>query len=325
MTQKFEKIVIAGGTGFIGRHLVREFHKTDTDIVVLTRSPGHRSGDPDYHHVRLVQWSPEDSEWIRELEGADAVINLVGKNLAAGRWTRSVKEAILQSRIESVRMLTEAVESLPAPPNTFIQASAVGFYGNRTDINTTEATPPGRGFLADVCTRWEAAARPLVDQTGMRTVILRFGVVLGIEDGFYRKMACMVRRFMGSVPGPGDNWISWIYIRDLIAIITRCLHDSLMRGIYNAVAPEPVQSSEFMHMLAATWSRPVMPSPPMFILRLALGDMLDELILASQHVIPDRLQRIGHDFEYSNAESALTALHNECRKRSEPVECPSDL
>lgn len=324
-TPSIEKIVIAGGTGFVGKHLVRELHKSDADIVVLTRSPGKRSGDPDYHHVRLVQWSPEDTDWIAELENADAVVNLAGRSLIAGRWTRSVKNEILASRLESVRILVDALKCVDRPPKTFIQASAVGFYGTRTGMNVTEEAAPGSGFLADVCRQWENGLESLTQSSTVRTVILRFGVVMGIDDGFYRRMACMTRRFMGTIPGSGDNWLSWIHVQDLVSILLRSIHDTAMNGVYNAVAPRPIQSGDFLHALAKTWSRPLIPSPPLFILRMTLGEMLDELILASQHVVPHRLMEMNHEFRFSEAVPALDALREECRKRATPVECPTEL
>ncbi|MBN1297397.1 TIGR01777 family oxidoreductase [bacterium] len=317
------KLVIAGGSGFIGRHLIRSLKDNGLEMIVLTRSEGSRSRDPDYRDVRFVQWTADDPDWINELAGADAVVNLAGKPIGSGPWTNRSKSLIMSSRVDTVRTLVNAIQSVSSPPRCYIQASAVGFYGTHTTMNVTENDGPGQGFLADVCRQWESGIIPL-NTLGIRSVCLRFGIVLGIHDGFYRRMACLVRHFMGTIIGSGQNWISWIHYQDVVKIIRRAITDAGMTGAYNATAPQPIQNGPFMHTLAQTWSRPLLPSPPLFVLRMTLGDMLDELILASHHVVPHRLLQSAFTFHYSNCGNALLQLREECRRRKHPISCPKN-
>jgi uncharacterized protein len=207
-----------------------------------------------------------------------------------------------------------------------IQSSAVGFYGTQTGLNTSEIARKGSGFLAEVTHKWESTLDPLKQVADVRTIILRSGVVLGIEGGLYKKITCLVRHFIGGIIGNGKNWMSWIHIDDLVRIIERALKNSDMSGVYNSVAPEPVQSAEFMRKLAKTWHRPLVPTPPVTLLRLALGDIVDELMLASQHVIPACLTAEEFTFNYPSLEKALQALHSQANRRDlPPYDCKTEI
>ena len=318
------KIVLSGGSGFIGRHLVERFLSRGWEVVLLSRQPEKLEQDPLFSRVGLVKWSTHTDSWYNCLADADVVVNLAGKNLSAGRWNARMKAEIISSRTDPLEAMTRCFDSIDSYPELFIQFSAVGYYGRTTSMNTSEDAPAGKGFLSEVCQKWESGLSQIKDVDETRLVILRPGVVLGIEDGFYRRMACMVRHFMGAVIGKGQNWVSWIHIQDLVGIVDQVIDRKEVEGVINAVAPEPVQSREFMKNLAATWSRPLLPAPPLFVLRLTLGEMVDELVLASQHIAPERLWKMGYKFRFSSSHEALSDLRDKCSKRKTPIPCPDD-
>jgi uncharacterized protein (TIGR01777 family) len=286
------RIVIAGGTGFIGEPLVRRLLARG-DVAVVSRNPAHvRAGQG-------VSWDEAGSA-VRD---ADVIINLAGENVGSGRWTEQRRRTILDSRLAATNALVDALLRAPARPRTFLSASAVGFYGPRGDEALDESAPSGDGFLADVVCRWEAAARKA--EPAARTVILRFGVVLGRDGGALGKMIVPFRFGAGGPIGSGRQWMSWIDRDDAIALVEWAIDRNETRGVYNATAPQPVTNREFARALGRALHRPAFLPTPGFALRLAFGKMADEMLLAGQRVVPARATAEGFSFRYPGIDMAF--------------------
>lgn len=294
------KIIVAGGSGFIGRPLVRALLARGADVAVLSRDP---SKVPE---GRGVGWAAVGEE-LRE---ADAVINLAGENVGDGRWTAARRQRILQSRTEATGKLVEALRAAPERRRTFINASAVGFYGLHGDEVLDESAGLGGGFLAEVVRQWEGAAGGA--EAFARLVILRFGVVLAAEKGgALAKMMLPFRFGAGGRVGNGRQWMSWIDRDDVVRMILWALDNEAVRGVYNATSPEPVQNRDFARALGHAMHRPAFMPVPGFVLRLVFGAMAEEVLLGGQRVVPARAAREGFVFEYPNLGRALAhALGN---------------
>lgn len=293
------KILISGSTGLIGKHLRRSLESLGHSVHALVRDK-KKQGESD------VFWDPLHGLIDKQaLEGFDAVINLAGENIVSGRWNEAKKKKILESRVKGTKLLSETLASLKTPPKVFISGSAIGYYGNRGDETCLELTPPGEGFLADVCRQWEEAASPASD-AGIRTVLLRTGVVLAPDGGALSKMLTPFKMGVGGVLGSGDQYISWIAIDDLTAVISFIISDRFMSGPINAVAPFPVTNREFTKTLGAALHRPTVFPVPAAVLKLMMGkEMAEEFLLGSTRVLPDVLLGEGYRFEYPNIEGAL--------------------
>jgi uncharacterized protein len=294
------KVVVAGGSGFIGRALVRALLARGADVAVLSRDPAKvREG-------RGVGWAAV-GEAVRD---ADAIVNLAGENVGGGRWTAARRQGILQSRLEATGRLVEALRAAPERARTFVSASAVGFYGLHGDETLDESAPSGGGFLADVTRQWEGAARE--GEAFARLVILRFGVVLAADTGgALAKMMLPFRLGAGGRVGSGRQWMSWIDRDDVVRMILWALDNEAVRGVYNATSPEPVTNAEFSRALGRAMHRPAFLPAPAFALRLLFGRMADEVLLGGQRVLPARAAREGFVFEYPNLPRALAhALGN---------------
>lgn len=299
------RIVLAGGTGFIGGALARRFRERGHEVVVLTRSSPRRRGDG----VREVQWDGRTvAGWADELAGAQAVINLAGSSINCVH-TPENRRRILESRIDSVRALGAALRASALPPPVWVQTGAVGIYGD-TEQRCTESTPPGTSFKAEVCVRWEEAfAREC--PAAVRPVVLRVGVVLGRKGGAYPPLARVARWFLGGTAGGGRQGISWILLEDLEEIFLRAVADPAMRGSYNACAPEPASNAEFMRTLREVLGRPWAPPAPAWAIKLAAPLLMrtdPSLILEGQYAVPARLVAEGFRFKAPRLLSALTAL-----------------
>ena len=287
------KIVVAGGTGFIGEPLVQRLMARGHDVAVLTRNPANvRSG-------RAVPWSGVASE----VAGAEAVINLAGENVGAGRWTAERKRRIVDSRVGSTRELVEAMRGNPPQRRTFISASAVGYYGPRGDELLDESAPAGEGFLADVVRQWEEAARGA--ETIARVVLLRFGVVLAGDGGALQKMMLPFRLGVGGPIGSGRQWMSWVDREDVFRAMEWAIDRPEVRGVYNITAPNPVINRDFARALGRALRRPAVLKTPAFALRLIFGQMADEVLLSGQRVAPARATIEGFAFEYPTIDAAL--------------------
>lgn len=293
------KIVIAGGTGFIGEPLVRSLEGRG-DVVVLTRDAAHvKAGRP-------VHWQPRDGEWTREIADADVVINLAGENIGSGRWTAERKRQLVESRIEATRALVAALRKAPNPNRTFISASAVGYYGDRRDEVMDETSAPGSGFLSDLVVKWEDAARAA--EAISRLVIVRFGVVLDTGGGALAKMLLPFKLGLGGPIGSGRQWMSWIDRVDAIRIVEWAIDNPAVRGVYNATAPEPVRNREFTAELGRALHRPAIVPAPAFAIRAAFGQMGAETVLAGQRVEPKHALAEGFTFRSPTLPAAFARI-----------------
>ena len=258
-----------------------------------------------------VSWSPGEG-WIDcdKLGSVDAVIHLSGENIANGKWTPERRQAILDSRVESTSLIAAAMVHQQPHPKVVICASAVGFYGNRGDEILTEESAPGEGFLPEVCQRWENAASPL-REAGVRTVHLRFGMLLSGHGGAMQKMLPIFRFGLGGRLGSGRQYMSWCGIRDAVRAIHHILQDSQLSGPVNVTAPEPITNREFTRELARAVGRPSLLPVPSMALRTLYGDMADEMLLASTRAIPQRLEKDGFTFNHPYVASAIrSSLHH---------------
>ncbi len=290
------KILISGASGLVGSALVPRLQQEGHEVHALVRRPA--SGNE-------IQWDPERGELnASALEGFDAVIHLAGENIASGRWNVIKKQRIRDSRIRGTRLLAEALASLERGPQVFMTASAVGYYGDRGATVMDEGSPAGSGFLASVCRQWEEATQSLVDK-GVRTLRLRIGVVLSQQGGALAKMLPPFKMGIGGRFGNGHQYMSWIDLADLIEGIVFLLPKNEIDGIVNMVSPNPVTNAGFTKALGKALHRPTIFPMPAAVARLALGEMADEMLLASTRVQPSRLLAAGYSFQYPNLTEAL--------------------
>ncbi len=307
------RIVVAGGTGLLGRALVDAFVASGHDVIVLTRQASSAALDPaapfaPHAGVRLAHWTPDGTvgPWRAFLDGAAAVVNLAGESLAAGRWSGSQKLRLRESRFDATRSLVAAMAGSDTPP-VFVSASAVGYYGNRGDERLTEASPPGSDFVADLCVEWEALARHAAS-SARRVIVVRSGLVLDREGGALPRMVAPVRFFVGGPLGSGTQYISWIHIDDWVKLIEWAIAEPRIEGPINATTPNPAPNREFVRAIARVLGRPAFFPVPAFALRVLLGEMADGLLLCSQRVIPERALAAGFQFGYPDLLPALEAV-----------------
>jgi uncharacterized protein (TIGR01777 family) len=252
-----------------------------------------------------VQWNPEAAFTPDpRLERVDAVIHLAGAGIADRRWTAARREVLLRSRVDGTRFLVEALQQLNDPPAAFVQASAIGWYGDRGDEILTEDAPRGTGFLSGLAYAWEHAGEP-IEQVGTRRVILRMGMVLSGTGGALARMKPVFRIGLGGRLGHGRQWVSWIALQDLIGIILRSCGDVKLRGPVNAVSPGPVTNRDFTRGLSRAWRRPAILPAPAWALKLVLGGMAGELLLSSQRCVPGVLEAMGHEFTHTTIFEAV--------------------
>lgn len=293
------RIAVTGSSGLIGSALVAHLRDRGHQVHRMVRSqPVQGSGD--------IAWNP-DRETIdaERLNGVDAVVHLAGENVGV-RWTDERKREIRSSRVGGTRLIAHTLATLPSPPRVLIAASAVGFYGSRGDEVLDETSAQGSGFLAEVVRDWEGAAVVAAD-AGIRVVNLRLGVVLDAAGGALAKMLPPFRLGAGGRLGSGRQWMSWVALDDVISVVERGLADSSLHGPVNVVAPDPVTNAELTTTLARVLHRPGVAAVPGFALRILLGQMADETILASQRATPAALLARGHVFRYPELEPALRA------------------
>ena len=291
------KILISGSTGLVGSALVPALQSSGHEVVRLVRFSNSGAGS--------ITWNPMAGQLsAASLEGLDAAVHLAGENIAARRWTPAQKTLIRESRVVGTRLLAETLAKLKAPPKTLVCASAIGFYGNRSDQRLNEDSPPGTGFLADTCREWEAAAKPAADR-GIRVVHLRTGIVLASQGGALAKMLTPFRLGIAGIIGDGQQYMSWISLDDLVAVISFALSSQTLRGAVNSVAPNAVTNHEFTKTLGRVLRRPTVFPMPAFAARLAFGEMADGLLLASTRVEPKRLMDAGFRFRFPELEGAL--------------------
>ncbi|MCZ2342826.1 MAG: TIGR01777 family oxidoreductase, partial [Bacteroidales bacterium] len=299
-------IAVTGSTGLVGSQLCQFLAAGGHRVRRLVRQePRNTRGAPSEDGTTFQLWDPHSPLSPTVLAGVDAIVHLAGESVAAGRWTAEKKRRIRESRVGPTTRLAEA--AAVAGVKVFLSASGIGIYGDRGDERLTEDSQLGSGFLADVCRDWEAACEPAA-QAGIRTVQLRIGMVLSARGGALAAQLPAFRFGAGGVLGSGTQWVSWISIQDLIGVIHHALMDDTLSGPINAVAPHPITNREWGRLLAQVLRRPYLLTVPAGVLRLLLGEMADELILASQQVTSNRLPRVGFSFDHPHAVSALRFL-----------------
>lgn len=300
------RVIVTGGSGLIGRPLVAELAGAGHEVVVLSRSPERVHGLP--AGARAAGWDAETADgWGELAEGALAIVHLAGEPLGEWPWTAERKRRILASRVESTRAVAAAVRAAERPPRVLLQSSGINYYGDTGERVVDETAPEGRGFLPDVCVRWEAASAD-VEERGVRRVLLRTAVVLDDEGGALPKMALPFKLFAGGPIGRGDQWLSWIHLADQVAAIRFLLAHEAAAGPFNLAAPEPVTNRELSRRLADALGRPNLLRVPRTAVRLALGDMA-VTVLGSVRAVPARLAALGFRFRFPTIEAALADLY----------------
>lgn len=292
------KVVVTGGTGFLGRGLVAALLEKGYTVDVVTRAPASASVLPG---VRAVSWS----DLAAALDGAGAVVNLAGETIAQ-RWTAPAKARIVGSRASAAERVGAALRAAKSRPAVLVNASAVGFYGNRGDEELPESSDPGTGFLAETTVAWEEAARRAVPE-GVRLVLPRIGIVLGEEGGALSKMLLPFRLGLGGPLGSGTQWMPWIHRDDLVALFLAVLEDRRFEGPVNATAPAPVTMKEFASTLGRVLHRPAFVPAPAFAIRAAMGEMAS-LVLDGQRVLPAKASSLGFRFRFEKLEPALREI-----------------
>ena len=293
-------ILVTGATGLIGSALGASLTSIGHGVVRLVRTqpqPGEKA----------ARWDPlAGTIDASAFEGVDAVVHLAGENIAE-RWTPAKKVKIRESRVKGTQVLCEALARLASPPKVLVSASAIGYYGDRGEETLTDESPPGRGFLSEVCRAWEAATEP-ARQRGVRVIPLRFGVVLSGSGGALAKMLPPFRLGLGGVLGSGRQYMSWIALDDAVGAIQHAIATEALQGPTNVVAPQAVTNQEFTKTLGAVLGRPTVIPLPAFAARLMFGEMADELLLASTRVQPAKLRASGYGYRYPELEGALRHL-----------------
>ena len=297
-----KKILIAGGTGFVGKKLIPFLVEKGYSIHVLTRKPSANSSK----NIRFFQWEIE-RQYIdkKAFEGVEILINLTGANIGEKRWTEQRKKEIIDSRINSIDVLYQYISENKFNINTFISSSAVGFYGAvTTDKTFVETSENGNDFLASVCQKWEDAALKFND-LGIRTIILRKGVILGKEGGMVKKLSPLAKLGINVSLGSGKQYLPWIDIRDLVRLYDFFLSNAQLSGIYNAVATEQITMSDLSKaLLQAFGKKSFLPNAPAFVIRLLFGEMA-VMLLEGSKVSNEKLKNTGFYFEFDTLEKSL--------------------
>lgn len=293
------RVVITGSSGLVGSRLKRVLKEAGHEPIRLLRKRAGKDGD--------LHWNPASGELdAAQLEGVDAIVHLGGESIASSRWTDEQKKKLRDSRINSTKLLVDTMAKLSAKPKVFVCASAIGYYGDRGSEELTEESSKGRGFLADLCKDWEDAAAPAA-ALGVRVVNLRIGVVIAKDGGALSKMLPPFKMGVGGSLGSGKQYMSWISLEDTAGAILQCIENEKLSGPVNAVAPVPVTNEEMSKTLGKVLGRPSILPAPAFALRLALGEMADELLLSSAKIIPTKLQETKYQFQHPELEQAIRA------------------
>lgn len=298
-----KKIIITGATGLIGQQLTIKLTDMDYKITIFTRNPDNAQKKlPNVHKV--VKWEYDYvDEWLHELESVDAVIHLAGANLSTKRWNKEYKKLLYDSRIISTKKLIEAIKTVERKPKVFITASAIGYYGNRSDEILTEESEAGKDFLANLCNDWEKEAKN-VEQFGVRSVQIRTGLALSRNEGTLKQMLPAFKYFIGGPLGNGKQWYSWLHIEDIVNIYVKALESEILSGPINAVSPNPVTMKKFAKILGDVLHRPSFFSVPKIILLPVIGQVA-EVVTSSQRVVPEKLLNSSFKFKFEKLEDAL--------------------
>jgi hypothetical protein len=302
--QKKKRIVLAGGSGFLGQALAKILCERNYEVVVLTRSPRERDDG-----VKEAEWDGQHvGEWIKFLNGAEAAVNFTGRNVNCPHTPENLKE-ILDSRVNSIRALALSLPHLKRQPHVWLQAGAIGYYGDRADRVCTEKSFAGTGPLAEICVEWEKAFHA-VNLPKIRRVLFRIGVVLGREGGALPVLAKLTKRYLGGAAGEGRQYMSWIHLADLMQMFVTAIERPECSGTFNAVGQHPVTNAEFMRELRRVLKRPWSPPAPKFAVRIGAKLMGSEpsLALMSQRCTPKRFLEAGYEFQFPELRPALEDL-----------------
>lgn len=302
------RILVTGGTGLLGRPLCLGLLADGHDITLVSRSPnralssfgGSRGGK-----LSAVRWTDQDSprEWVRLVDGYDVIVNLAGESIGDSRWNPAVKQRLYDSRILITKGLARGIREASAPPTLLVSGSAIGYYGSRGDAVLDESSSAGTDFLAQICVDWETAARE-AQSTTTKVAILRTGVVLAGHGGALAKMLTPFKIGLGGPIGSGQQYMSWIHLHDWIALAKGVVTYGF-EGVFNLTAPTPVTNREFTRELGRALGRPAVVPLPTFAVKLALGEMGEALLLASQRVVPTRALSQGYQFDFPTLARAL--------------------
>lgn len=300
-----KKILVTGGTGFIGRKVCDTLHNKDYDVNIVSRNPEKAKSELG-QLGEIHGWNPETEQLPTEaISDAKAVIHLAGETIS-GRWNSEKKRRIRDSRVLSTRNLVESCANVESKPNVLICASAIGLYGDSGDNSFTEETPPGTDYLAKVCKEWETEAYK-ASELGIRVVTVRIGLVLGVGGGMLQQVLTPFRLGIGGRLGSGQQWMSWIHVDDVVGIILHALENDSINGALNATAPVPVRNIEFTKALGSVLRKPTIFPVPSFGLKLMMGEFAD-FVLLSQKVLPKKTEATGYEFQFKTIDSALSDL-----------------
>ncbi len=292
-------VLVSGATGLVGSALSTELKNKGHSVVALSHS---KPSSED-----TIRWDPSRGRIdASRLEGIDAVVHLAGENIV-GRWTAEKKRKILDSRVQGTRLLAETVAGLSEKPGAIICASAIGYYGDRGNELLREESGPGDAFLSEVVEKWEAADEP-AQEAGIRVANLRFGIVLSPEGGALGTTLPLFKVGGGGKIGSGRQWWSWVALDDVVGALIHALEDDSVEGAVNVVAPNPMTNAEYTKVLGNVLGRPTLVPAPAPALRAVLGEVADELLLASARVEPAKLKETGYDFRHPELEGALRHL-----------------
>ena len=294
-------VLVSGAKGLIGSALIPELEAGGHRVDRLTRSP--RSGED-------IRWDPDAGMIEGDLAGYDAVVHLAGESIAEGRWTSERKRRILESRQKGTRLLAEKIAGLAEPPSVMVSASAIGYYGDRGNELLTEESEPGTMFLSGVCKEWEAAAQP-AREAGVRVVHPRFGIVLSTEGGALGTTLPIFKLGGGGKIGSGRQYWSWVTLDDVVGAIVHAINMDTLSGPVNVVAPDPPTNAEYTRVLGRVLGRPTFFAVPAPAIRIVLGGMADNLLLASARVEPAKLEETGYEYRHPELEGALRHLLEE--------------
>ncbi|MFO0892082.1 MAG: TIGR01777 family oxidoreductase [Isosphaeraceae bacterium] len=330
------RVFITGGSGLIGRHLARSLRDSGHDIVILSRHSDVVRRKPEFREFRVVQGDPSvEGRWQSEVDGCDAVVNLVGHNLFADRWNAEVKRKIRDSRVYGTEHVVSAIRQAKDRPGVLVQASAIGIYGAHGDEELTESSPSGSDFLAVVCREWEQASDP-VAELGVRRAIVRTGVVLAPGEGALGVMTPIFKLGPGAPigsggklgPATGQQWMSWIHIDDIAGIFKLAVENEAASGPINGTAPNPVRNADFSRVLSRVLRKPYTPwrffipfGPPDALLQLMLGEVAG-VVAAGQKVLPMRASALGYAFKFPDLADALRDVFTE---KPKPTPAPKPV
>jgi len=300
------KIVILGATGFIGKKLFTALDKEEYDLTIVSRDPENARkllGE----HAEFCEWDGTDElKLVEILTDSKCIINLAGENIASKSWSEIQRKKIIESRVGLCSRVISAINRLEKKPEVLLQASAIGFYGSGFNGSLNEDSPAGKGFLSEVTQQWENATRGLHED--VRLVVFRSGVVIGKDGGALPQMAKPFQFGIGGYIGSGKQWLSWIHIDDEVDAIQFLMEQPEASGIYNLTAPEPIKMKDFARELGRALKRPSWLHIPSFAIKLAMGQRGEEILLASQNIIPGRLLAEGFSFQFTDVRIALTNI-----------------